>query len=118
MWAVRYSFMRLDQALGILMGPHKGLAWSVIVNSFLELGFMNVFIQQIFIECPTCPGYCGAYWKYNNKKDGGGNEDTPFLNILPLLSPLFQSNTLPGYLKESVSATPPPGFKKLWLIFE
>lgn len=44
MWAVRYSFMRLDQALGILMGPHKGLAWSVIVNSFLELGFMNVFI--------------------------------------------------------------------------
>lgn len=44
MWAVQYSFMRLDQALGILMGPHKGLAWSVTVNSFLELGFMHVFI--------------------------------------------------------------------------
>lgn len=52
------------------------------------------------------------------KKDGGGNEETPFLNILPLLSPPFQSSALPGYLKESVSATPPPGFKKLWLIFE
>jgi hypothetical protein len=53
-------------------------------------------------------------------KMGGGSENMQFLNILPLplFSRPFQPNTLPVYLQESISAAPPPGFKKSWLIFE
>lgn len=97
------------------MGPHKGLSWGVRANSFLDLGFMHVFTQQIFIECSTCAGRCGDYWKYSNKGDRDGDKNTQFLTILPLplLSPPFQSNTLPSYLKESISAAPPPGFEEI-----